>query len=114
VAFTLVGPNDYPSAAYASFDASSGTGAIHVAAAGVGPDDGFTNYHAAFGTDRTRWGDYGAAVIDGSNLWMASEYIGQTCTYAQFITAPIGRCGGTRSALANWDTRITAVAIGRE
>jgi len=43
---------------------------------------------------------------------MASEYIGQTCTYTQFITGPIGRCGGTRSALANWDTRITEVAIG--
>ena len=114
VAFTLVGPNDYPSAAYAPFDANSGTGAIHVAAAGLGPDDGFTNYHAAFALDRTRWGDYGAAVIDGSNLWMASEYIGQTCTYAQFITNPIGQCGGTRSALANWDTRITALAIGRD
>jgi len=112
IAFTLVGPNDYPSAAYASFDAGSGTGAIHVAAAGLGPDDGFTNYHAAFALDRTRWGDYGAAVIDGSNLWMASEYIGQTCTYAQFITPPIGRCGGTRSALANWDTRITGIALG--
>jgi hypothetical protein len=111
VAFTLVGPNDYPTAAYASFDAQSGTGDIHVAAAGMGPDDGFTNYHAAFALDRTRWGDYGAAVIDGSKLWMASEYIGQTCTYAQFITPPIGRCGGTRSALANWDTRITAVSL---
>jgi hypothetical protein len=114
VAFTLVGPNDYPSAAYASFNAESGTGAIHVAAAGVGPDDGFTNYHAAFALDRTRWGDYGAAVIDGSKLWMASEYIGQTCTYAQFISGGIGVCGGTRSALGNWGTRITEVAIGRD
>ena len=85
-----------------------------MAQVGAGPDDGFTNYGAAFGIDppRTRWGDYGAAVVDGSKIWMASEYIGQTCTYTQFITGPIGRCGGTRSALANWDTRITEVAIG--
>jgi hypothetical protein len=114
MAFTLVGPKDYPSAAYAAFDAKSGVGAIHVAAAGVGPDDGFTNYGAAFGISppRTRWGDYGAAVIDGSKLWMASQYIGQTCTYQQFITGSIGRCSNTRSALANWDTRITAVKLG--
>ena len=113
VAFTLVGPNDYPSAAYAPFDMKAGTGAIHVAQAGAGPDDGFTNYGAAFGIPpRTRWGDYGAAVVDGSNIWLASEYIGQTCTYPQFITGAIGRCGGTRSALANWGTRITEVAIG--
>ena len=114
VAFTLVGPNDYPSAAYAAFDVKRGVGSIHVAQVGAGPDDGFTNYGAAFGIDppRSRWGDYGAAVVDGSKIWMASEYIGQTCTYTQFITGPIGRCGGTRSALANWDTRITEVAIG--
>jgi len=114
VAFTLVGPNDYPSAGYAPFEVRSGIGSVHIAQAGAGPDDGFTNYSPAFGIDppRTRWGDYGAAVVDGSNIWMASEYIGQTCSYTQFITGPIGQCGGTRSALANWDTRITEVAIG--
>ena len=113
VAFTLVGPGDYPSAAYAGFDSKAGVGTIHIAQAGVGPDDGFTNYAAAFGIDppRTRWGDYGAAVVDGSSIWVASEYIGQTCNYTQFIASPFGRCGGTRSGLANWDTRITKVAI---
>lgn len=108
--FTLVGPNDFPSAAYASFDLSSGTGSIHVAAAGVGPDDGFSGY-VAFGPPfRTRWGDYGAAVVDGSKVWIASEYIGQTCTFGQWLLDT--SCGGTRTALANWDTRITAIAIG--
>lgn len=112
IAFTLLGPNDYPSAAYAPFDEKGGTGAIHVAAAGVGPDDGFTNYGAAFGIGhpRTRWGDYGAAVVDGSNIWMASEYIGQTCTFAQFVI-PGSTCGGTRSGLANWGTRISEVSV---
>jgi hypothetical protein len=112
MAFTLLGPNDYPSAAYVPFDAKAGAGAIHVAAAGAGPDDGFTNYKAAFGVTRTRWGDYGAAVVDGSSIWMASEYIGQTCTFEQFKTGAIGTCAGTRSALANWDTRITELAVG--
>jgi hypothetical protein len=114
MAFTLLGKNDYPSAAYASFDSKSGVGSIHVAAAGIGPDDGFTSYVAYVGSPpRTRWGDYGAAVIDGSKIWIASEYIGQTCTFAQWLSSsPLGSCGGTRTALANWDTRITALAIG--
>jgi hypothetical protein len=115
MAFTLVGTNDYPSAAYALFNGESGPGAIHYAAHGVGPDDGFTGYAAYVGSPpRTRWGDYGAAVVDGSNVWMASEYIGQTCTFEQWLTMgpKFGSCGGTRSALANWDTRITALSLG--
>jgi hypothetical protein len=113
IAFSLLGTNDYPSAAYAPFDVKSGVGSIHIAAAGLGPDDGFTSY-VAFGSPlRTRWGDYGAAVIDGSKLWIASEYIGQTCTLAQWV-ATGGTCGGTRTSLANWDTRITELAIGAQ
>ena len=58
---------------------------------------------------RTRWGDYGAAVTDGSSIWIASEYIGQTCTYAQYYPTRrarrFGSCGGTRTSLANWGTR---------
>lgn len=120
MAFTLLGPDDYPSAAYVPFDARSGTGDIHVAHAGLGPDDGATAYAAAFGgppDTRARWGDYGAAVVDGSHIWMASEYIGQTCSFAEF-TVPFGgpngfgTCGGTRSLGANWGTRITELAVG--
>ena len=80
---------------------------IHVAA-GLGPDDGFTSYKAQVGDPpRTRWGDYGAAAVDGNSIWIASEYIGQTCNLTQWLTPPIGQCGGTRTALANWGTRIT-------
>jgi hypothetical protein len=111
MAFTLVGANDFPSAAYASINAQNGVGAIHVAKAGLGPDDGFTSYVAFVGNPpRTRWGDYGAAVADGANIWIASEYIGQTCTLAEYVTAPVGSCGGTRTALGNWDTRISLVS----
>jgi hypothetical protein len=109
MAFTLTGADNYPTAAYTSMDERIGAGDVHIAAQGVGPDDGFTGYnpHVAYGS-RPRWGDYGAAVSDGSSLWIASEYIGQTCTLSQFVVSGGGfTCGGTRSSLANWATRIS-------
>lgn len=109
IAFTVVGPNDYPSAGYASLDAKIGAGDVHIAAAGVGPWDGFTGI-PSFGS-RPRWGDYGAAAVDGNKIWLASEYIAQTCTLAQYMTAPFGQCGATRGALSNWATRISALQL---
>jgi hypothetical protein len=51
-------------------------------------------------------------VTDGSDLWFASEYIGQTCSLSQYYSAPpslasFGSCGGTRATLGNWGTRIS-------
>jgi hypothetical protein len=110
MAFTLVGPDDFPSAAYASIGAEDGVGAVHVAKAGVGPDDGFTSYKAFVGNPpRTRWGDYGAAVADGANVWISSEYIGQTCSLDEYVATGFS-CGGTRTSLGNWDTRISLVS----
>ncbi|HEV8194279.1 MAG TPA: hypothetical protein VGP82_22745 [Ktedonobacterales bacterium] len=115
MAFTLVGADYYPSAAYAGLDALTGLGAVHVAQAGAGPEDGFSDYlyyGNPPGTKRPRWGDYGAAAVVGNNIWIASEYIGQTCTLTQYeagFGSSFGSCGGTRTALANWDTRITQV-----
>jgi hypothetical protein len=111
LAFTVLGQDYYPSAGYALINADGSVGPIHIAAAGLGPDDAFTGYNA-FQYFRPRWGDYGAAVTDGSSLWIASEYIGQTCTYGQYYPAPpslagFGSCGGTRTSLANWGTRIS-------
>jgi hypothetical protein len=110
MAFTVVGDNHYASAGYASLDASIGAGDVHIAAEGVGLDDGFTSYKAQVGNPpRTRWGDYGAAAVDGKSIWIASEYIAQSCTLAQWLAAPIGRCGDTRAALGNWSTHISKV-----
>ena len=110
IAFTLLGADNFPSAAYVGVDALAGAGPIHIAASGLGPEDGFTAYVAEVGPNsRNRWGDYGAAVADGKNVWIASEYIGQTCTFTQYISAPFGSCSGTRTTLANWDTRITQI-----
>ena len=108
MAFTLVGPDAFPSAGYASIDAVRGAGDIHVAAAGQGPQDGFTEYHAFAPPFRPRWGDYGAAAADGRSVWLASEYIGQSCTFDEYVATGF-TCGNTRTALANWGTRISRV-----
>jgi hypothetical protein len=110
MAFTVVGADYYASAGYAGIDAMVGIGGIHIAALGSGPDDGFTSYKFYVGNPpRTRWGDYGYTAVVGNSIWIASEYIGQICTLAQYETAPFGSCGGTRTSLGNWDTRISEV-----
>ena len=112
IAFTIVGKDYYPSAGYATIDANGSVGKIHIAANGLGPSDGFTSYKAFVGDPpRTRWGDYGAAVTDGSSVWIASEYIAQTCTLDEYLTGAVGSCGGTRTALANWATRVTKLDL---
>ena len=112
IAFTVVGETHYPSAGYVTISANGAVGPIHIAAAGLGPSDGFTSYKAFVGDPpRTRWGDYGAAVTDGQFIWIASEYIAQTCTLAEYANPPtfagFGSCGATRTSLANWATFIT-------
>jgi hypothetical protein len=109
MAFTLVGDGYFPTAAYAAFDGRTGAGSIFVAKAGLGPQDGFSGYKAFGNPPRPRWGDSGATAIDGKNIRIASEYIGQTCTLAQYEATPFGSCNGTRTALANWGTRISLI-----
>lgn len=110
MALTLVGPDHYPSAAYVGLNAERGNGDVKIAAEGVGPQDGFTGYKAFGNPPRPRWGDYGAAAVDeNGDIWIASEYIAQTCTLAQYMAAPFGSCGGTRTALANWATRVSLI-----
>jgi len=106
MAFTLVGEDFYPSAAYALIN-SNGTNSVHIAGLGIGPQDGFSEY--AFGGGRPRWGDYGAAVSDGSNIWFANEYIAQTCTFATYMADMT--CGGTRDKYVNWATRISKIRL---
>jgi hypothetical protein len=94
ITFTVSGPDFFPSAAYASIDAAHGAGAVHIAAAGVLPEDGFTGYVAFGGNGSARWGDYSAAVADAAgNIWLAQEYI---------PNAP-------RNNRANWGTFVSRV-----
>jgi hypothetical protein len=108
--FTLVGADHFPSAGFVGLDARAGAGAIHIAAEGAGPQDGFSGYQPF--SARPRWGDYGAAAGDGSSVWIASEYIGQTCTFTEYKAAPLGTCSNTRGPLGNWDTRISRIVPG--
>jgi len=109
MALTLTGRDWYPSAAYVTLAGGSVTGPVHVAARGKGPQDGFSEYAYFYAPDpvRPRWGDYAAAVTDGTSVWLASEYINQTCTFTEYNADPT--CGGTRGALGNWGTRVTRI-----
>lgn len=125
MAFTATGDTLFPSAAFAPIDALVGVGAWDVANGGQGQatDDGFTGYKAQVGNPpRTRWGDYGAASVDGDSVWVASEYVSAACNYTTW-GGPyfaggtgdnlLGTCAGAshgpgqRTALGNWSTRIS-------
>ena len=67
IVFTLVGPNDYPSAAFVPVNNTS-VGAIQIARAGNEPEDGFTGYPEFGGNGVARWGDYSAAAIDTDGI----------------------------------------------
>jgi hypothetical protein len=119
MAMTQLDSNTNPSAVIAPIDASAGVGELvpYENGAGAAPDDGFTSYKAEVGNPpRTRWGDYGAAAVDGNSIWVASEYIAHACDYTKWGgnlfaggTGTFGICGGTRGALGNWSTRVTQV-----
>jgi hypothetical protein len=101
MAFSLSGTNMNPSAGWMPI-ANAGSQQIHVATAGAGPDDGITGYESG---GVSRWGDYSAAVADGTNIWMAAEYIPSACTDAQYALDSL--CAMTRAPEANWGTFIS-------
>jgi hypothetical protein len=126
MAFTATGNTLNPSAAYASIDIKAGVGDWNVVPGGQGAavDDGFSGYKQQRFPNpiRSRWGDYGAAAVDGNSVWIASEYISGSCTYTPwggpfFVGGSgdnlLGTCAGSghgpgqRTALANWSTRIS-------
>jgi hypothetical protein len=126
IAFTATGADTYPSAAYASIDSSVGVTSWNIVNGGAGAatDDGFSGYRQQEFPNpiRTRWGDYGAAAVDGNSIWVASEYIATACDYTTwggpfFVGGTgdnlLGTCAGAshgpgvRTALANWSTRIS-------
>ncbi len=125
MAFTATGNTTNPSAAYAAIDAKAGVSAWDIVSGGEGQaqDDGFTSYKSQVGNPpRTRWGDYGAAAVDGNSIWIASEYIASACNYTTwggpFFAGGtgdnlLGTCSGApgatglRAALGNWSTRIS-------
>ena len=99
--YSLSGSAYYPSTAY-SLMTSTGPAGVHMASPGAGPQDGFTEYTAAYG--RPRWGDYSTALATGSTFFFASEKIDQSCSPGQFKAT--FTCGGTRDLTANWGTGV--------
>jgi hypothetical protein len=107
ISANLVGYDSFPSQIWANMT-PTGPGAASLPNAGIGPQDGFTEYlEFTEGHARPRWGDYSAAVTDGTSVWMAHEVINQICDDTEFNADPT--CGGTRTALANWSTQISRV-----
>jgi hypothetical protein len=47
-------------------------------------------------------------VAAGGNLWFASEWIAQRCTFTQYLADTT--CGGTRGALGNWSTHLSRLS----
>jgi hypothetical protein len=106
IGFTRVGESLFPSYGYAAIDDIAGVGEVHMIREGQSTQDGFTEY-PPIGGNRPRWGDYGAAAVDGSNVYLAGQYIEQPpCTLAQYISTGF-TCFGFRTSLANWSTRVT-------
>jgi hypothetical protein len=126
MAFTATGNSLSPSAGYAPIDGLVGVGDWNVVPGGQGAaaDDGFSGYKQQRfpARIRSRWGDYGAAAVDGNSVWTASEYVSASCNYTDwggpFFAGGsgdnlLGTCGGAshgpghRTALANWSTFIS-------
>ena len=106
IGFTRVGESLFPSIGYASIDDVAGVGEVHMIREGQSTQDGFTEY-PPIGGNRPRWGDYGAAAVDGRTVYLAGQYIEQPpCTLEQFIATGF-ECFGYRTVFANWTTRVT-------
>ena len=106
IAYTLVGPNFFPTAAYSRID-EDGVGPVEIIGPGAGPADGFTGYRSLAPSNAgiERWGDYSTAFADeNGDIWMTTEYIGGTCTFAEFLAD--FNCGGERTILANWSNYV--------
>jgi hypothetical protein len=133
MAFTLVGPSKFASAADVLFGNAGPHGTIFQTAPGLGLQDGFSEYkyYSPFAPGpngeapppRPRWGDYGAADEDNGTIWIASEEIHNNCDYATW-QATVGHCGPqadrspvpgvgqpeARRLLGNWNTHIARIA----
>ncbi|HXS44734.1 MAG TPA: hypothetical protein VN751_08905 [Solirubrobacteraceae bacterium] len=96
VAYSVMGPNRFPSAGWTRIDRSGAGRAVRIARAGFRPEDGFTCYTEFIGGDEAlcRGGDYSASfALPNGEIWSATEFIG----------------GNSRTTFANWSTFIWPV-----
>jgi hypothetical protein len=101
--FSVSGPGHYPSSAYVRFDQFKPV-AARISGEGAAPLDSWDGYATFTQTPATpaRFGDYSAALIDGSTVWMASEYVAGSCSKLP--------CDG-RSQLTNWSTFVSRLDL---
>jgi hypothetical protein len=98
IAMSLMGPNDYPSAAQIAIDAAGTSGPVEIIRQGFRPEDGFTCYEAFIGPGTVcRWGDYSASVAGADGrIYSATEMIGDN----------------SRTFFANWSSFIWPTTPG--
>jgi hypothetical protein len=106
--YAMSGTSMFPSTGYSTIGPNGPTNTLHVARAGAGPEDGFSEYTATY--NRPRFGDYSTSVATGGTFFFSSEMINQSCTATQFEAT--FTCGGTRDALANWGTSVNKLSSG--
>jgi hypothetical protein len=101
--FTVVGPDYYPTAAYARIDSKHGAGKAQAVASGGVPLDGFSGYSVFLPPDVpagvARWGDYSACAVDDATgeVWFAGEVT---------IPGPTSPDDPTYPWLTNWGTHV--------
>jgi hypothetical protein len=106
IVYTLTGNNNFPSVAISHVTDSAPASKIGRVLAGQDVLDDFGWY---FFQD-PRWGDYSAAVGDGTTIYLASEYIqSASCDDSTFLFDPT--CGGTRAQDTNWGTGLVKVNV---
>jgi hypothetical protein len=106
MAYVISGRGYFPSTGYSLLGANGPTRLLHIARAGVGPEDGFSEYTPTY--NRPRFGDYSAAIATGTSFFFATEMINQTCSVAQFEAT--FTCGGTRDLQANFGTSVNKLS----
>ena len=101
--FSVSGGAHYPSSAYVRFDQFT-PAAARIAGEGAAPLDSWDGYATFTGPPPgpARFGDYSAAMIDGTTVWMASEWVGTSCTAFP--------CPG-RDVLTNWSTFVSRLDL---
>lgn len=110
---TVAGDSYYPSAAYMNWSNGAGP-SLYVSGLGRAPEDGFCEYiyfncaQTPMPQIRPRWGDYGYAAWDGTQFFVANEYIAHSCNFTTFDSDHT--CGGTRTFYGNFSTHIARLA----
>jgi hypothetical protein len=100
IAYSLMGPGFYPSAAYTTIGPAGTGDTVQVARLGDRPEDGFSCYRQFYPPDTPppvlcRWGDYSASfAVPGGAVWSAAEMVG----------------AGARTPSANWGTFVWPVS----